>query len=83
MQGWNKERQSVRLKLKPARDKKGNKKGYFKYISSEKLTKETLGLLFKEAGNLVRKGIQKVKLLRIALISEVRSQASQVLESSV
>lgn len=62
---------------------KGNKKGYFKYISSKKLTKETLGLLFKEAGNLEPKDIQKLKLLSIALISEVCSQASQVLESSV
>lgn len=54
--------------MKLARDVKGNEKGYFKYISSEKMTKETVGLLFKEAGNLVTKDMQKLKLLSAALI---------------
>ena len=47
---------------------KGNKKGYVKYISREKKTKETVGLLFKEAGNLVTQDMQKLKLLSAAMI---------------
>lgn len=57
--------------MKLAREVKGNKKGCFKYASSEK---ETVGLLFKEAGD---KGPAKAETTQRC------PQSSQVPESTV
>ncbi|GAB0179374.1 mitochondrial enolase superfamily member 1 [Grus japonensis] len=73
------------LELNLARDVKDNKKGFFKYISSKRKTRENVGLLLNEVGALVMEDTEKVELLNafFALIfatAKATPQESQTLE---
>jgi len=48
-----------RKELNPGRDVKGNKKGFFKYISSKWKTRDNVGLLLNEVGALVTEDAEK------------------------
>ena len=67
-------RQAVRkaeahLELNLARDVKDNKKGFFKYISSNQKTRENVGPLLNKMGALVTEDTEKAKLLNAFLAS--------------
>lgn len=49
--------------LNLARDNKGYKKGFYKYISDKNTTRENLGPLQKEMGNIVTWDMEKTKIL--------------------
>ncbi|GAB0208892.1 hypothetical protein GRJ2_003354900 [Grus japonensis] len=72
------------LALNLARDVKDNKKGFFKYISSKRKTRENVGLLLNEVGALVMEDTEKVELLNAFFASvftaKVGPQESQTLE---
>ncbi|GAB0177889.1 mitochondrial enolase superfamily member 1 [Grus japonensis] len=51
------------LGLNLARDVKENKKGFFKYISSKRKTRENVDMLLNEVGALVMEDTEKVALL--------------------
>lgn len=40
----------------------GNKKGFYKYIGNKKKTRETVGLLWKEMGDLVTQDMEKAEV---------------------
>ncbi|XP_068809550.1 uncharacterized protein [Struthio camelus] len=64
------------LELNLARDVKDNKKGFFKYITSKRKTRENVGLLLNGAGALVTKDIEKAELLNAAFASGFTAKAS-------
>ncbi|GAB0202578.1 mitochondrial enolase superfamily member 1 [Grus japonensis] len=72
------------LELNLARDVKDNKKGFFKYISSKRKTKENVGLLLNEVGALVMEDTEKAELLNafFALVFTAKAgpQETQTLE---
>ncbi|GAB0203755.1 mitochondrial enolase superfamily member 1 [Grus japonensis] len=72
------------LELKLARDVKGNKKDFFKYISSKRKTRENVGPLLNEVGALVMEDTEKAELLNAAFASvftaKVGPQETQTLE---
>ena len=49
---------------------KGNKKGFFRYISNNMKTTENMGTLLKEAGDLMTKGVRKAKVLNATFTSD-------------
>ena len=51
------------LELDLARDVKDNMKGFFKYISSKRKTRDNAGPLLNEAGVLVTEDAEKAELL--------------------
>ncbi|PKU37340.1 rna-directed dna polymerase from mobile element jockey-like [Limosa lapponica baueri] len=61
-----------------------NKKGFFKYLSSKRKTKENVGSLMNEVGALVMEDAQKAELLNASFASvftaKVSPQESQTLE---
>ena len=79
----------VHLELNLARDVEDNKKGFFKYTSSKRKTKENVGPLLNEAGALVMEDAEKLELLN-ACVSSVfsakanphESQALEVIEEA-
>jgi len=74
----------VHLELNLARDKKGNKKGFFNYISSKRKTRENMGPLLKGVGALVTEDTEMADLLNAFFASvftaKAGPQASQPLE---
>ncbi|GAB0208405.1 mitochondrial enolase superfamily member 1 [Grus japonensis] len=72
------------LELNLAGEVKDNKKGFFKYISSKRKTKENVGLLLNEMGALVMEDTEKAELLNAAFASVFTAKAdpqeSQTLE---
>ncbi|GAB0183494.1 hypothetical protein GRJ2_000814700 [Grus japonensis] len=72
------------LELNLARDVKDKKKGFFKYISSKRKTRENAGLLLNEVGALVMADTEKVELVNAFLASVLPAKAvpqeSQTLE---
>ncbi|GAB0208125.1 mitochondrial enolase superfamily member 1 [Grus japonensis] len=64
------------LELNVARDVKDNKKGFFKYISSKRKTRENVGPLLNEVGALVTEDTEKVELLNAAFASAFTAKAS-------
>ncbi|GAB0208111.1 mitochondrial enolase superfamily member 1 [Grus japonensis] len=64
------------LELNVARDVKDNKKGFFKYISSKRKTRENVGPLPNEVGALVTEDTEKVELLNAAFASVFTAKAS-------
>ncbi|GAB0186019.1 mitochondrial enolase superfamily member 1 [Grus japonensis] len=73
------------LELNLARGIKHNKKGFFKYISSKRKTRENVGLLLNEVGALVMEDTEKAELLNAAFVSvfiaKAGPQESQTLEA--
>jgi len=51
------------LELNLARDVKDYRKGFFKYTSSNRMTRENVGPLLKEVSALVTEDTEKVELL--------------------
>ena len=74
----------AQLELSLAKDVKGNKKVFFKYVSSKRKTGENVGLLLNEVGALVTEITEKVELLDATFASVFTAkacpQASQSLE---
>jgi len=72
------------LEFNLARDVKDNMKGFFKYISSKRMTRENVGLLLNEVGALVTEDTEKVQLLNAFIASvftaKAGPQASQSLD---
>ncbi|GAB0208473.1 mitochondrial enolase superfamily member 1 [Grus japonensis] len=72
------------LELNLARDVKDNKKGFFKYISSKRKTRENVGPWLNEMHALVMEDTEKVELLNATFCSvftaEAGPQESQTLE---
>ncbi|GAB0184039.1 mitochondrial enolase superfamily member 1 [Grus japonensis] len=64
------------LELNLARDVKDNKKGFFKYISSKRKTRENVGPLLNEVGALVTEDTEKVELLNAFFASVFTAKAS-------
>jgi len=67
-----------------SRNVKDNKKGFFNYISSKRMTRENVCLLLNEVGALVVEDTEKVELLNVFFASvftaKAGPQASQSLE---
>ncbi|PKU37244.1 rna-directed dna polymerase from mobile element jockey- hypothetical protein [Limosa lapponica baueri] len=57
------------LELDLVRDVKDNKKGFFKYLSSKRKTRENMGPLLNEVGALVMEDAEKLELLNAAFAS--------------
>ena len=53
------------MELNLARIMKGNKKGFYKYISRKRKTLENVGLLLNGAEDLVTKDMEEVKVLNV------------------
>jgi len=72
------------LELKLASDVKDNKKGFFKYITSKWKTRDNVGLLLNEVGDLVTEDTEKAELLNVFFTSvfsaKTGPQESQALE---
>ncbi|GAB0207732.1 hypothetical protein GRJ2_003238900 [Grus japonensis] len=72
------------LELNLAGEVKDNKKGFFKYISSKRTTRENVGPLLNEAGALVMEDTEKAELLHAfftsVLTAKADPQESQTLE---
>jgi len=72
------------LELSLARDVKNNKKGFFKYISSKRKSRDNVGPLLNEAGVLVMEDAEKAELLNAFLASvfsaKTGPQESEALE---
>ncbi|GAB0208090.1 mitochondrial enolase superfamily member 1 [Grus japonensis] len=66
----------ITAELNLARVVKDNKKGFFKYISSKRKTRENVGLLLNEVGALVTEDTEKVELLNAAFASVFTAKAS-------
>jgi len=65
----------VHLELNLAKDIKDNKKGFFKYISSKRKTRENVGLLLNELGVLVTEDTEKVKFFSAFFASVFTAKA--------
>ncbi|GAB0209397.1 mitochondrial enolase superfamily member 1 [Grus japonensis] len=63
------------LELNLAMDVKDNKKGFFKYISSKRKTRENVGPLLNEVGALVMEDTEKVELLNAFFASVFTAKA--------
>jgi len=55
------------LELNLTGDVKDNKKGFFKYISSKRKSRDNVGPLLNEVGTLVTEDAEKVELLNACL----------------
>ncbi|GAB0187214.1 mitochondrial enolase superfamily member 1 [Grus japonensis] len=64
------------LELNLARDVKDNKKGFFKYISSKRKTRENVDRLLNDVGALVTEDTEKAELLNAAFASVFTAKAS-------
>ncbi|CAM5119753.1 unnamed protein product [Natator depressus] len=64
------------LELQLARDVKSNKKGFFKYVSSKKKVKESVGPLLNGVGNLVTEDVEKANVLNAFFASVFTNKVS-------
>ena len=71
----------IHLELTLARDVKDNKKGFFKYISSKRMTSDNVGPRLNEVGVLVMEDTEKAELLN-AIFASVFSAKAGPQESS-
>ena len=73
----------VHLELNLVREVKDNKKGFFKYISRKRMTREDVGLLVSEVGVLVMKHTEKVELLNAIFASVFTAKAGPQVSQSL
>ncbi|KAK4811175.1 hypothetical protein QYF61_019806 [Mycteria americana] len=66
----------AQLELNLARDVKGNKKGFYKYISSKRNTRESGDPLLNEVGDLVTQDMEKAEVLHAFFASVFTSKTS-------
>ncbi|CAM5090430.1 unnamed protein product [Eretmochelys imbricata] len=64
------------LELQLARDVKGNKKGFFRYVSNKKKVKESVRPLLNEEGNLVTEDVEKANVLSAFFASVFTNKVS-------
>jgi len=62
--------------LNLARDVKGNKKAFYRYVSDRRKTRENVGPLRKEAGDLVTQDVEKGEVLSDFFASVFNSKCS-------
>ena len=70
-----KRKAKAHLELNLARDIKGNKKGFFKYISSTRKTEDPVGPVLNKVGALVPQDAEKVELLNASFASVFTAKA--------
>ncbi|GAB0182265.1 mitochondrial enolase superfamily member 1 [Grus japonensis] len=72
------------MELNLARDIKGNKKSFYRYVSDKRKTRESVDPLQKEVGNLVIQDMEKAEVLNdffaSAFTSKCSSHTTQVTE---
>ncbi|GAB0182287.1 mitochondrial enolase superfamily member 1 [Grus japonensis] len=64
------------IELNLARDVKGNKKSFYRYVSDKRKTRENVDLLLKEAGDLVNWYMEKAEVLNNFFASVFTSKCS-------
>ncbi|GAB0180188.1 mitochondrial enolase superfamily member 1 [Grus japonensis] len=64
------------IELNLLKDVKGNKKSFYRYISDKKKTRENVGPLWKEMGDLVTQDIEKAEVLNDVFASVFTSKSS-------
>ncbi|GAB0189884.1 mitochondrial enolase superfamily member 1 [Grus japonensis] len=64
------------LELNLARDIKSNKKSFCRYVSDKRKTRENVGPLWKETGDLVTQDMEKAELLNDIFVSVITSKCS-------
>jgi len=86
--GWEEYREIVRVareqvrkakaltELNLSRDVKGNKKAFYRYVSDRRKTRENVGTLRKEAGDLVTQDMEKAEVLNSFFASVFNSRCS-------
>jgi len=62
--------------LNLARDVKANKKAFYRHVSGRRQTRENVGLLWKEAGDLVTQDVEKAEVLNNFFASVFNSKCS-------
>ncbi|KAM9654465.1 uncharacterized protein ACIBXB_005124 [Morphnus guianensis] len=71
------------IELNLARDVKGNKKSFYRYVGGKRKTKENVGLFRKETGDLVTQDMEKAEVLNFfasVFTSKCSSHTTQVTE---
>jgi len=69
-------RAKVLTELNLVRDVKGNKKAFYRYVSDRRQTRENVGPLWKEAGDLVTQDVEKAEMLNDCFASIFNSKCS-------
>ncbi|GAB0187326.1 hypothetical protein GRJ2_001197900 [Grus japonensis] len=64
------------IELNLARDTKGNKKSFYRYINDKRKTRENVGPLWKETGNLVTRDMEKAEVFNDFFVSVFTSKCS-------
>ena len=64
------------MELNLARDIKGNKKKFYKYISDKRKARKNIGPLWKETGDLVMRDVEKAEVLNDFFASVFTSKGS-------
>ncbi|GAB0177945.1 mitochondrial enolase superfamily member 1 [Grus japonensis] len=72
------------IELNLARDIKGNKKSFYRYVSDKRKMMENVGLLWKETGDLVTQYMEKAEVVNeffvLVFTSKCSSHTTQVTE---
>jgi len=66
----------TQTELNLARDIKGNKKKFYKYISDKRKARKNIGPLWKETGDLVMRDVEKAEVLSVFCASVFTSKSS-------
>ena len=64
------------IELNLARDVKGNKKSFYRYISDKRKASENMGPLWKETGDLLTQDMEKAEVLNDFLTSVFTGKCS-------
>ncbi|CAM4609133.1 unnamed protein product [Caretta caretta] len=66
----------AQLELQLARDVKGNKKSFYRYVNNKKKVRDSVGPLLNEGGNLVTEDVEKAEVLTVFFASAFTDQGS-------
>ena len=64
------------IELNLARDIKGNKKSFYRYIGDKRKTRENVGPLWKEMGHMVTQDMEKAEVLSDVFVSVFTGKSS-------